>query len=41
MGYAEKEEIAHNIMQEIDYGRKGIIEFHDFLDVSSEYPRSW
>jgi len=38
MGYAEKEEIAHDIMQEIDYGRKGIIEFHDFLDVSSECP---
>ena len=35
MGYAEKEEIAHNIMQEVDFGRKGNIEFHDFLDIAA------
>lgn len=34
MGYAEKPEIAHEIINEVDFGRKGNIEFHDFLDVS-------
>lgn len=35
MGYAENENIAHNIMQEVDFGRKGNIEFHDFLEIAA------
>jgi glycerol-3-phosphate dehydrogenase len=34
MGYADEEEMAKNILREVDFGRKGHIELHDFLDVS-------
>lgn len=35
MGYADKKEVAHNILQEVDFNRKGNIEFHDFLDIAA------
>lgn len=35
MGYDASTETADTILREVDFGRKGAIEFQDYLDVSS------
>lgn len=35
MGYASSNETADSILREVDFGRKGAIEFQEYLDVSS------
>lgn len=35
MGYAASEDRADGILREVDFGRKGAIEFQDYLDVST------
>jgi hypothetical protein len=34
MGYASSNETADSILREVDFGRKGAIEFQEYLDVS-------
>lgn len=34
MGYESSTETADSILREVDFGRKGYIEFHEYLDVS-------
>ena len=38
MGYSASEETADNILREVDFGRKGAIEFKDYLDVGVPSP---
>jgi len=42
MGYDASMETADSILREVDFGRKGAIEFADYLDVSlsPNYPIS-
>ena len=35
MGYSSSPELADSILREVDFGRKGAIEFQDYLDVSA------
>ena len=35
MGYAEDQEVANNILREVDFGRKGYVELHDFLEIAA------
>lgn len=35
MGYAANPEVARGILQEVDFGRKGAIDFADFLDIAA------
>ena len=35
MGYDASPELADNILREVDFGRKGAIEFHDYLDIAA------
>lgn len=35
MGYAETQDVAKNILREVDFNRKGAVEFHDFLDIAA------
>lgn len=37
MGYESSTETADSILREVDFGRKGYIEFQEYLDVSSLY----
>jgi glycerol-3-phosphate dehydrogenase len=37
MGYESSNETADSILREVDFGRKGYIEFGEYLDVS--YPQ--
>ena len=37
MGYDASTESADSILREVDFGRKGAIEFQDYLDVSGLY----
>lgn len=34
MGYESSTETADSILREVDFGRKGYIEFQEYLDVS-------
>ena len=38
MGYSASVETADNILREADFGRKGAIEFKDYLDVGFSSP---
>jgi glycerol-3-phosphate dehydrogenase len=35
MGYESSTETADSILREVDFGRKGYIEFQEYLDVST------
>jgi glycerol-3-phosphate dehydrogenase len=36
MGYESSKETADSILREVDFGRKGYIEFGEYLDVSPQ-----
>jgi Ca2+-binding EF-hand superfamily protein len=38
MGYESSNETADSILREVDFGRKGYIEFGEYLDVSYLQP---
>jgi glycerol-3-phosphate dehydrogenase len=38
MGYDASGDKADSILREVDFGRKGAIEFQDYLDVSANHP---
>jgi glycerol-3-phosphate dehydrogenase len=37
MGYESSTETADSILREVDFGRKGFIEFQEYLDVSLDH----
>lgn len=42
MGYESSTETADSILREVDFGRKGYIEFQEYLDVrQSSYVMRW
>lgn len=38
MGYESSTETADSILREVDFGRKGYVEFQEYLDVSPTSP---